>query len=75
MEEFIRDFSDQFDETDLEEFIPSLKFHELEEWSSLVGLAVLNMITKKYHVKLSPLELKDCITIQDLWDLIQEKNK
>ena len=73
MEEFIRNFAAQWDETDAAVFTPECAFHELEEWSSLVGLAILNMIVKKYGVKVAPAELKACVTIQDVYDLIQSK--
>lgn len=73
MEEFIKQFSEQFDDTDEELFTPNLVFHDLEEWSSLVGLAILNMIAKKYKVKLSPDELKKAVTIKDVWELVKVK--
>jgi acyl carrier protein len=73
MKEFINNFANQWDETELEVFTPECEFHELEEWSSLTGLAILNMIAKKYGVKLAPAELKACVTIQDVYDLIQSK--
>lgn len=73
MKEFIKNFANQWDETELEVFTPECEFHELEEWSSLTGLAILNMIAKKYEVKVAPAELKACVTIQDVYDLVQSK--
>lgn len=73
MKEFIENFANQWDETELELFTPECVFHELEEWSSLTGLAILNMIDKKYGVKVAPAELKACVTIQDVYDLVQSK--
>jgi acyl carrier protein len=73
MKEFIENFANQWDETELEVFTPECEFHELEEWSSLTGLAILNMIAKKYEVKVAPAELKACVTIQDIYDLVQSK--
>lgn len=73
MEEFIKHFADQFDDTELSVFNAETRFHDLEEWGSLTGLAVLNMIAKKYGVKVSPAELKACETIQNVYDLIQTK--
>lgn len=73
MEEFIKHFADQFDDTELSVFNAETRFHDLEEWGSLTGLAVLNMIAKKYSVKVSPAELKACETIQNVYDLIQTK--
>ena len=73
MKEFIKHFANQWDETEIEVFIPECEFHELEEWSNLTGLAILNMIDKKYSVKVTPTELKACVTIQDVYDLVQSK--
>lgn len=73
MEEFIKNFANQWDETDPEVFTPDCVFHELEEWSSLTGLAILNMIAKKYGVKVAPDELRAAVTIKDVYDLIQSK--
>ncbi len=73
MKEFIKNFANQWDETNTEAFVPECKFHELEEWSSLVGLAILNMIAKKYGVKVTPGELKSCVTIEDVYNLVQNK--
>lgn len=73
MQEFIKNFANQWDETDPEVFTPECAFHELEEWSSLTGLAILNMVAKKYGVKIAPMELKNCVTIADIYNLIQSK--
>ena len=73
MEDFIKNFANQWDETDYQEFTPNCKFHELEEWSSLVGLAILNMIAKNYGVKIALAELQSAITIEDVYNLIQSK--
>lgn len=73
MEEFIKNFAAQWDETEMSEFTPECEFHELEEWSSLVGLAILNMIVKKYGVKVAPAELKACVTIADVYALVESE--
>lgn len=73
MEEFIKNFANQWDETESEVFTPDCAFHDLKEWSSLTGLAILNMIAKKYGVKVAPDELRAAVTIKDVYDLIQSK--
>ena len=73
IKDFVRNFAEQFDETDAAVFTPELTFRELEEWSSLTGLAILNMIAKKYGVKVAPAELKAAVTIKDVYDLVQSK--
>ena len=74
IKDFIINFADQFDETELEEFKPETNYREdLDEWSSLNGLAILNMIDKKYGVKLTASEVKETKTIEDLFNLVKSK--
>lgn len=73
MKDFITNFGDQFDDTDVSTFTPATRFRDLEEWSSLNSLAVLNMIGKKFGVKVLPDEMKPTQTIQDLFDLVLSK--
>ena len=71
--DFIKNFAAQFDDTDASEFTLETKFRELNEWSSLNALAILNMIGKKYSVVLKPEEMKPTNTVQELFDLVQSK--
>ncbi len=70
---FIMDFAAQFDDTEISEFTLDTNFRNLEEWSSLNALAVLNMISKKYKVTLKPEEMRQTNTIQELFDLVLSK--
>ncbi len=71
---FIVDFAAQFDDTEISEFTPDTNYRDLEEWSSLNALAILNMITKKYQVVMKPEEMRQTETIQELFDLVLSKN-
>lgn len=73
LQDFIKNFANQFDETDSSEFTPDTNFRDLDEWSSLIVLAVLNMINKKYGVKLMPTDIKSAGTIKDLYNLVATK--
>lgn len=73
MNDFIKNFSNQFDDTDISEFTAETRFRELEEWSSLNALAIMNMIARKYEVKLTPETMKATQTIQELFDLVISK--
>ena len=73
IKEFIADFADQFDETELDEFKPETEYRDLDEWSSLTGLAILNMISKKYGVKITANEVKETKTIESLYNLVVSK--
>ncbi|MBR1515294.1 MAG: acyl carrier protein [Paludibacteraceae bacterium] len=73
MEDFIKNFAAQWEDTEMDVFVPTCTFRELEEWSSLIGLAILNMMVKKYGVKVSPAEFKLCVTIKDVYDVMTSK--
>lgn len=73
--DFIRNFADQFDDTDASEITAETNFRDLEEWSSMIGLSVLNMSEKKYGVTLTFDELKSANTVQELFDVIANKQK
>lgn len=71
--EFISAFADQFDETAPEEVTKETVFHDLEEWDSLIALAVLNMTQKKYGKSITFDEMKNCLTVEDLFNVIAAK--
>lgn len=71
--DFIKNFSNQFDDTELEVFMPNTTYRDVDEWSSLTALAVINMINKKYNVNINNDELKSTSSIQELFDLVQSK--
>ena len=71
--EFIKNFAAQFDDADASEFTMETRFRELDEWSSLNALAIMNMIGKKYSVLLKADEMKQTKTVQELFDLVQSK--
>lgn len=73
IKDFIRDFAEQFDDTDANEIQATTEFHDIEEWDSLIALAVLNMTEKKYGKKITFDEMKKCITVEDLFNVISAK--
>ncbi len=73
LNDYIASFADQFEDTEPEEITASTKFHELEEWDSLIALAVLNMTEKKFGKKITFDEMKKCVTVEDLFIAITAK--
>lgn len=71
--EFLANFADQFEETDPSVFQFDTKFHDLDEWSSLVGMTILAMAKVSYGKSISGEELKHCITVEDVYNLIASK--
>ena len=73
LNDFIKNFADQFEDTNPEEFTAEAKFHDFDEWDSLLALAVLNMIEKRYGKKFTFDEMKGCVTVIDLFNLVSKK--
>jgi len=71
--EFIQNFAEQFDDTEASVFNLETRFRELDEWSSLNALAIMNMISKKYAVIVKSEEMKKTNTVKELFDLVQFK--
>ena len=73
LNEFVAHFAEQFEETDASVFTPATKYHDLEEWSSLIGLSVIAMVDDEYDVMLKGNEVKAAITIEDLYNIVKGK--
>ena len=73
LNEFVKHFANQFDDTDPSEISAETSFRDLDEWSSLIGLSVLNMIEKKCVVNFTFDDMRNANTVQDLYDIVTSK--
>lgn len=73
LNEFIKNFAEQFDDTDASEITASTVFHELEEWSSLTGMSIIAMARTQYGKTITGKEIRQCETVEDLFNLISLK--
>ncbi len=73
LKEFVANFADQFDDTDPEEIKADTLFHNLEEWSSLTGMCIIAMAKTQYGKAITGKEIKECETVEDLFNLIASK--
>lgn len=73
IEDFISHFAEQFEETEVSEFTPETVFHELDEYSSLIALAIIAMIDEEYDVTIGANEMKASVTIEDLFNIVKSK--
>ncbi|MBR3073394.1 acyl carrier protein [Fibrobacter sp.] len=71
--EFIEHFAEQFEETDAAEFKADTKFHDLDEWSSLMALNIIAMVDEEYDVTLKGADLENATTIEDLFNTVKGK--
>lgn len=73
LNEFVKNFAAQFDDTDPSEITAECKFHDLDEWSSLTGMSILAMVKTGYNTSISGAELKACQTVEDVFNLVKNK--
>lgn len=75
LEEFVALFAEQFDDTDASEITASTVFHDLDEWSSLIGLSVIAMVDEEFEVALRSDDVIKSVTVEDLYKRVIEKLK
>ena len=73
LDEFVALFAEQFDDTDSSEITASTVFHDLEEWSSLIGLSVIAMVDEEFDVALKGDDVKTSVTVEDLYNKVIAK--
>lgn len=73
LEEFVALFAEQFDDTDASEITADVKFRDLDEWSSLVGLSVIAMVDEEFEVTLKGEDMRKADTLVELYEVIKSK--
>ena len=68
IKEFIENFASNFDDTDISMLTPQTKFRDLDEWTSMLALSTMAMVSEEYDVELSPEEMRNAQTIEDLYN-------
>ena len=73
LNEFVKAFAAEFDETPIEAFAPETKFRELEEWSSLTALSIIAIVDELFDKQLTGADIRSVFTIEELFHLIINK--
>lgn len=71
-ENFLELFKETLDIED-KEVSMSDRFRDFEEWDSIANLSLIAMIDVEYEVVIENSVFKNIVTLQELWDKIQEK--
>ena len=73
LDEFIKAFAEEFDDTELSEFKADTEFKTLDEWSSLVALSIIAMVDDNFDKTITGADIRGSKTIEDLYNIIQTK--
>lgn len=71
--EFVKAFAAEFDDTPIEVFAPETKFRELEEWSSLTALSIIAIVDELFDKRLTGADIRSVNTIEELYNLVLSK--
>lgn len=73
LNDFIKNFSEQFDDLDSVDLTADTKFKELDDWSSLVALSLIAMVDEVYNITITGEDVRESSTVGDLFERIKNK--
>ena len=73
LDEFVKAFAAEFDETPEDQFKADTEFKSLDEWGSLTALSIIALAMEEFEKKITGADLRSVATIEDLYNLIQAK--
>lgn len=73
LDEFVKAFAAEFDETPEETFNASTEYKNLKEWGSLTALSIISMVDDEMDVAITGADVRSCKTIEELYNLALSK--
>lgn len=73
LDEFVKAFAAEFDETPEDQFKADTEFKALEEWSSLTALSIIAMVDEQMDKTITGADIRASKTIEDLFNLANSK--
>jgi acyl carrier protein len=75
IQSFFKHIEEEFDEVKPGHLKPETKFREAFEWNSINALILIAMVKTEYEVTITAGDLVKSKTVQDLFQVIQNRNK
>jgi len=72
-EDFLANFKDVFDETDVTTIDFDTVFKNLDEWDSMLALTIIAMADDEYGIKLTGQDIRSSSTVNDLYEVLKNK--
>ena len=73
VDEFVKAFAAEFDETPEDQFKADTEFKTLDEWSSLTALSIIAMVDEQMDKTITGADIRASKTIEDLFNLANSK--
>lgn len=73
LDEFVKAFAAEFDETPEDQFKADTEFKTLEDWSSLTALSIIAMVDENMDKTITGADIRASKTVEDLYNLANRK--
>jgi acyl carrier protein len=73
VEEFTRLLEQEFDDMEPNSLTPDTSYRDMPDFSSMHALIIIAFIDNQFDVLLTGQELKNTITVKDLYNLVLQK--
>lgn len=73
LDEFVKAFAGELDETPANQISARTEFKKLQEWGSLTALSIIACIDENLDKSITGADLRTCDTIEDLYNLAMSK--
>lgn len=73
LDEFVKAFAAEFDETPEDQFKADTEFKTFEEWGSLTALSIISMVDENMDKVITGADIRACNTIEELYNLANSK--
>lgn len=71
IQKFIHEFEEQFEKIQPGSISPDTDFKNVDGWDSLTAMLVIEMINDQFGKTISANDLRDCKTVQDLFNRVE----
>ena len=75
LEEFTHNLEAELDELEPGTLKPDTGYRDLKNWSSMYALIIIAFVDINFGITLNGADLKNTVTVKDLYNLVQEKLK
>lgn len=73
LDEFVKAFAAEFEETPADQFKADTEFKTLEDWSSLTALSIIAMVDENMEKVITGADIRASKTVEDLYNLANSK--
>jgi acyl carrier protein len=70
---FLEKFRELFEEEDVTQINLDTHFKNINEWNSMVALYLIAMADEEYSITLTGSDIRNSVTVEDLFNLVHSK--